>query len=125
MHRSRLTVVAGAVVASTSLALTFADLPPVGPVQGIDAEAWPALTLLGSLVVLNALGDRAEPPVRWAAYSGLALAAGALGYSTLKLADALMAAGESGGAVGAGAWVLFGGTLLAALGAGLGLSRRI
>ena len=104
--------------------LPFASLP-TGTVNGIDGDAWPVLILLGPLLVLFLVGERAEHPMTAVTVIGILLALAALGFSIAKLVDAARAVADAGGSVAAGAWALPLTAAVAVSGSFLGLSRRV
>lgn len=91
MHPWRILSVVGLGVAGFSLFITFATFPFVGGVDGIEADAWPALILLLPTAAVAALGDSSEGV---AAGLGLPLLLGACAatvFAMVKTADALIA----------------------------------
>jgi len=125
VHRSRILVALGVLAAAASLALPFATLPTAGGVGGIDGAAWPAMLLLGPVLLLFLVGTRVEAPTRPVAWVAMVLAIGGLTFAIIKVVDAWMAAADAGGSVGPGAWLLAVAAGVTVLGVGLGFSRRI
>jgi hypothetical protein len=125
MHRSRRLAVLGVVLGAASVPLTFATLPPEGPVGGIDGQAWPAMLFLVPILLMAITGDRREAPPIWSAVGAAMLAAGCLAFAAVKVVDAWMAAADVSGSVGPGAWMLVVAAIVTAAGAALGFSRRI
>jgi hypothetical protein len=126
VHRSRLLILAGVLVAGLGLFLPQVRLPTIGPVDGFDGAAWPVMLPLGALAVLALLGDRPEGLRRPVGVAAALLACAALGFAAAKVIDAASAAGVAqGGAVRSGPWVVLTGTILTVVGTVLSFSRRI
>lgn len=126
MHRSRIVILAGVVLAGLALLLPQARFPTLGFVDGFAADTWPVMLPLAPVALLAVIGDRAEghrPPV---AAAGLLLSCAALVFAVAKVIDAVLAVRPmEGAAVGAGTWVVAAGAALAVLGSLLAFSRRI
>jgi hypothetical protein len=105
--------------------LPFVSLPILGPVDGLSADAWPALLPLIPLTVL-VLDNRSENGFdAIPAIAAVVLIAISLVFAAVKLADALVAARSVAGAtLGPGPWVLLGAVVVAAGGALSGVVLR-
>ena len=125
MHLSRIVVLAGSGLAGAALFLTQVRFPVLGSVNGIDGDAWPVLIPLIPLLLLTVLGDRVEGYRPAAGLLGIVFACGAVVFAAVKAADAVLAARDSGGSVGAGALVVLAATVAAVIGTLIGLSRRL
>ncbi len=125
MHRSRIVIVAAALVALAALPLPHLRSDLTGTVNGFSGDSWPAAASLGVLAVLALLGDRAEGfgPAR--VLVGLALAGFAVVFTAVKVADASQAANLAGGSIGWGIWVLGAAALLGMLGTLASISRKL
>jgi hypothetical protein len=116
VHAGRLAVLAGLGFAGIALFLPFASFPIVGPVDGIEGDAWPVLIPLLPIAVRVAVGNRSfgyRPP---SGVAMLGLSGAAIVFAAAKVADAsaaVSAAGE-GASVGGGAWVLLAATIVVA-----------
>ena len=124
MHLWRLITLVGTGFAALAMAFPFVTLPVVGVIAGIEADAWPALLPLIPVVAAAALGewDRGlRPP---AAIPLILSGSLAVLFAVFKLTDALVSVADTAGAsLGAGAFVLLGGTLIALSGTAVALSR--
>ncbi len=124
MHPWRLITLVGAGFAALSMVFPFATLPVLGIIAGIEADAWPALLPLIPVVATAAVGDwdrRLRPP---AALGLILCSCLAVLFAVFKLSDALVSVADTAGAsLGAGAFVLLGGTLIALAGSAVALSR--
>jgi len=124
VHLWRLITLVGTGFAALAMAFPFATLPVVGVIAGIEAEAWPALLPLIPVGAAAAFGDWGRglrPPV---AIPLILSASLAVLFAVFKLTDALVSVGNTAGAsLGAGAFVLLGGTLIALAGTAVALSR--
>lgn len=126
MHHSRLTSLAGVLLAGLALFLPQARFPVVGPVDGFDGEAWPVMLPLALVALLAFLGDRREGHGAAASVLAVLLSCSALVFAVAKAADAVSAAAAvEGGAVRAGPWAVLAGSALALLGSLLSFKRRI
>jgi len=125
VHRSRILVALGVLSAAASLTLPFATLPTAGGIGGIDGAAWPAMLLLGPVLLLFLAGVRVEAPTRPVTWVAMVLATVGLAFAIVKVVDAWMATADAGGSVGPGAWLLAVAAGVTVLGVGLGFSRRI
>lgn len=121
MHPFRPIVLAGIGFAAVSMLLPFASFMVIGPVDGLSADAWPALLPL-MVVAIIALTGRwdlslgAGPGVAAVALGGISLV-----FSLVKVADAVVAVRDSPGAtLGPGAWVLTAAVILTTGGAAFG-----
>lgn len=126
MRPFRLIVLGSTAFAVVAMLLPFATFPVIGPVDGIAADAWPALIplLIAMIVVMTTRWtDDLEPTAGLVAV----FAAGAsLLFCVVKISDAVIAVREAAGAtLGPGSMVLT--TAVAAVTAGVAagvLSRR-
>lgn len=107
MHPFRLVVVGGTGFGVLAMLLPFASFPVVGAVDGLAADAWPALLPL-LLVVLLALAGRWD--LGFDPFPGVlavAACAASLIFSVLKITDAVVAVRDTAGAsMGPGSFVL-------------------
>ena len=110
----RLIVLGSTAFAVVSMLLPFASFPVVGPVDGIAADAWPALLPL-LLVALVAMTGRWDSGLEPAAGMLAVTAAGAsLIFSVVKVTDAVLAVRATAGAtLGPGSIVLAAAVLIA------------
>ena len=125
MHPFRLVVIGGTAFGVLSMLLPFASFPVVGAVDGISADAWPALLPL-MVVVVVALTGRWDEGLGWSA-GLLAVVAGgvALVFSVVKLTDAVQAVRDAAGAsIGPGSYVLIGAVVVVLGGAAAGALSR-
>ena len=107
MHPARITVLGGTGFAVISMLLPFASFPIVGAVDGVSADAWPALLPLVLVVILTLRGrwDHGLEPI--AGVTAVVAASASLVFALVKVADALVAVRETPGAtMGPGAFVL-------------------
>ncbi len=125
MHRSRIVILAGALLGLLSLPLPLVDLDEVGSLNGIEGDGWPAVVLLGIVAVLALLGDRGEGLPAPAAVVAAAGAGLAVVYAVVKVVDAADAIDITGGAFGIGLWLLLAAGVVAMAGALLSFSRRL
>jgi hypothetical protein len=125
MHRSRLVLIAAAVLGLVSLLLPFVRFAQLGSVNGFDGYAWPAVVVLAIPALAAAVGDRAESLRPSLAVGAVALAGAAIVLAAVKLADAARAAETPEAVLGAGPWVLLGASVLGMAGALSSLTRRI
>ncbi len=125
MHRSRLLILAGTAIAAGALFLPHLRSMPTGSVNGITGDSWPAAAVLGLAALLAVTGDRGEGfgPVR--ALAAIGLAAAAVLFTAVKLADASRAADLASGSIGYGIWVMGAGALVVLAGALLSRSRKL
>ena len=124
MHRSRLTILNGAVIGLLTLPLV--RFPVTGNVNSIDGDGWPAVALIGMVAVLALLGDRAEGLAMAPALVAAATSGAAMVFSVLKLTDASNAADTIPDAsIGVGAWVLVAAAMITLTGVALTLSRKL
>ena len=108
-----------------SMLLPFASFPVIGSVDGLSADAWPALLPLIPVVmiVLNGRWDLNLKPVPGIA--AVALCGLSLVFSLVKVADAVVAVRATTGAtLGAGPWVSVAAVMVATTGAAFGTSPR-
>jgi hypothetical protein len=126
VHRSRIVILAGVLVAGLALFLPQARFPTIGPADGFAADTWPVILPLAPVALLAVIGDRAEGHRPLTATTGLLLSCAALVFALAKVIDAVLAVRPvEGAAVGAGAWAVAAGTASAVLGSLLAFSRRI
>lgn len=126
MHRSRLLILAGVLLAGLALFLPHARFPGIGAADGFTADTWPVMLALLPVALMAVLGDRGEGHRLPTAAVGLLLSSAALGFAVVKVVDAVAAVGPiEGAAVGVGIWVVAGGAGLAVVGSLLAFSRRI
>lgn len=125
MHPFRPIVLAGVGFAAISMLLPFASFMFIGSVDGLNADAWPALLPL-TVVALLALTGRWDlslepgPAIAAVALSGVSLV-----FALVKVADAVVAVRDTPGAtLGPGAWVLTAAVLVAAGGSAFGAFSR-
>lgn len=125
MHPFRLVVLGGTGFGVISMLLPFASFPVVGPVDGISADAWPALLPLIVVVVISLTG-RWDGGLGGAAGVVAVLASGtALVFSVVKVADALVAVRDTaGGSMGPGGYVLLAAVLVTTAAAAVGALIR-
>lgn len=87
--------------------LPFVSLPVTGPVDGLSADAWPALLPLIPLAILVLDGRRDDGLDATAAITASILVSAALLFGLVKLGDAIVAGRSSAAAsLGPGGWVL-------------------
>ena len=125
MHPSRPIVLAGVGFATLSMPLPFASFPIIGSVDGLSADAWPALLPLIPVLLLSLTGrwDHGLEPV--AGIAAVALCGLSLVFSLGKVADSILAVRDTIGAtLGVGAWVLTAAVTVATGGAAFGSFSR-
>ena len=126
MHRSRILILVGALLAGLALFLPQARFPGIGAADGFTADTWPVMLALLPVALMAVLGDQGEGHRLPAAAAGLILSCAALVFAVVKVIDAVTAVGPiEGAAVGVGTWVVAAGAGLAVLGSLLAFSRRI
>ena len=126
MHRSRILIISGAVVAGLALFLPQARFPVIGAPDGFTADTWPVMLPLVLVALLAVVGDWAEGLRLPAAATGLLLSCAALAFAVAKVIDAVSAVRSiEGAAVGVGTWMVGAGAGLAVLGSLLAFSRKI
>ena len=126
MHRSRVTILAGAVIAIVALPLPLIRFPASGSVSTINGDGWPAVLLIAVAALLALLGDRAEGLAMPSAVVAAAAAGLALVFSALKLDDASNAVDRVPDAsIGIAAWVLLAASIITLVGTALTLSRKL
>lgn len=126
MHPYRLIVLTGVGFGVLSMLLPFASLPVRGPVDGLSADAWPALIAL-TPVVFIALNNRWDDGLESiSAITAVGCAGMALVFAVVKVADAVVAVRDTAGAtLGPGGWILVASCVAAVAGAAYGaLVRR-
>lgn len=125
MHGSRIAILIGTAVAGPALLLPQVRLPNLGPIDGIEGDAWPALVLLAPAVLVAVVGDAARPLRPLASVVAVASGCAGLLLSVVKLLDAGRAARKVAGSVEIGAWVVPSGALIVIGGAVLGLAGAL
>ena len=124
MHPWRLITLVGAGFCGLAMLFPFATLPVLGALDGVEAEAWPALLPLAPVVLAAAFGDWRRGLRPAAAIPLILLTCAAVLFAVVKLTDALVAVGDTAGAsTGAGGFVLVGSTLMTLVGTTVALSR--
>lgn len=124
MHPWHPIAIVGTAFAALSMPFPFATLPVLGVLNGIEADAWPSLIPLLPLVLFASMGDWGRGLRPTAAIAVIVPACLAVIFAVAKLADAVLAVrATTGASMGAGAFVLLGGTLIALGGAAAALSR--
>ncbi len=125
MHPFRLIVLGGTAFAVFAMLLPFASFPVVGTIDGISADAWPALLPLIGLAVL-ALTGRSNHPLEPAPGVAAVIGSGAsLVFSLAKVADAVVAVRDTAGAaIGPGSFVLAAAVAVVTGGAVMGALAR-
>lgn len=125
MHPFRLVVLGGTAFAVAAMLLPFASFPVVGPVDGIGADAWPALIPLILVTLLALTGRWNRSWGAGAAVFGTTAALASLIFTMVKVADAVMAARSTEGATfGPGSVVLGMAVTVATAGAVYGTFSR-
>jgi hypothetical protein len=124
VHPWRIITIVGAAFAALSLVFPFATLPVFGVLDGVAADAWPALLPLLPPILVAALGDWRRGLRPMVAVPVILTACLAVLFAVVKLTDALVAVrATAGAALGAGGFVLLGGTLISLGGTAVALSR--
>jgi hypothetical protein len=125
MRPFRLIVIGGTGFGVLAMLLPFASFPVVGAVDGISADAWPALLPLMIVVVISLTGRwdaGLEGPTGVVAVLSAALA---LVFSVVKLTDAAIAVRDAAGAsVGPGPYVLIAAVVVVLGGSAAGAMGR-
>jgi len=125
MHPFRLVVIGGTGFGVLAMLLPFASFPVVGAVDGISADAWPALLPLMIVVVLSLTGRWDEGFGGTTGTIAVLASAAALVFSVVKLTDAVIAVRETAGAaVGPGGYVLIASVTVVTVGAAIGALSR-
>ena len=107
MHLSRIVIIGGTGFGVLAMLLPFASFPIVGSVDGISADAWPALLPLMVVALLAVTGRWREGLGPVAGIISVIAAAAALVFAVVKLTDAVLAVRSAAGAnLGPGALVL-------------------
>ena len=126
MHRSRVIILIGGLVALVALPLPLVDLPVLGTINGFDGDGWPAAAVLVVPVVMALLGDRAEGFSGLGALIAVTASASGVVFAVFKLIDASDAIDTAGdGSFGFGVFLLLVGTLIALAGSVMTLSRKL
>jgi hypothetical protein len=125
VHPYRLAILSGTAFAVGSMLLPFVSLPVTGPVDGLSADAWPALLPLVPLVILILDGRWDGGLDAGAAITASLLVSASLLFGFVKLGDAVVAARSATEAsLGPGGWVLVASLLIAAAGVATGVFLR-
>lgn len=126
MHPFRPMVLGGVGFSIVATLLPFASFPVAGTLDGLAADAWPALVLLAPVAAFTFLGPQQLGWSTGVGITAVVLAAGSFVLASAKVADASRAVGDVAGAsLGPGSWVLAASTLVTLLGTVLGaLARR-
>lgn len=125
MHPFRPIVLAGVGFAAVSMLLPFASFMFIGSVDGLSADAWPALLPLTvvALVALTGRWDLSLEP--GPAVAAVALSGASLIFALVKVADAVVAVRDAPGAtLGPGAWVLTAAVMVTTGGSAFGAFSR-
>lgn len=125
MHRSRVIILLGSIIALVSMFLPFVDFPSQGSINGFDGDAWPALVLISIPAVLSVFGDRKEGFRRSLALIAIATAGGAVVFAAFKVADAAKAADAGSGSIGVASWLLLAGCVVVLIGAVASLTTKL
>jgi hypothetical protein len=124
MHPWRPISLVGIAFAAVSLLFPFVTLPLLGVLDGISADAWPALLPLLPVAFAAALGDWTLSPRPWAAVALILLACSSVLFSVVKVVDANGAVSSVDDAsLGAGPLVLLAGAVITLAGCVVSLSR--
>ena len=108
-----------------SMLLPFASFPIVGSIDGLTADAWPALLPLVVLllITLTSRWDLGFDPLPGIAAVGMGAAS--LIFSLIKVTDAIVAVRDTTEAtLGPGAWVLTAAAVVATAGAVYGVMTQ-
>ncbi len=125
MHPFRPIVLAGVGFAAISMLLPFASFRFIGSVNGLNADAWPALVPLTVLVLISLTGrwDLSLEP--GPAIAAVTLSGASLVFALVKVADAVVAVRDTPGAtLGPGAWVMTAAVIVATAGSAFGAFSR-
>ncbi len=121
MHVSRPVLLAGVGFAVIAMLLPFASFPIVGSVDGISADAWPALIPLVPMAVIAMSGDWSHGLDSGPGITTVVLGGTSLVFALVKVADAVVAARDTQGAtLGPGSLVLAAAASVAVAAAGFG-----
>lgn len=125
MHPFRLVVLGGTGFAVLAMLLPFASFPVVGSVDGVTADAWPALIPLLVAAVIALTGRSSQGFGAVAGVTTVTAGALALLFSLVKMTDAILAVRDTAGAsLGPGGWVLSAAALVVTAGATIGALVR-
>lgn len=122
MHPFRLVVIGGTGFGVLAMLLPFASFPVVGAVDGLAADAWPALIPLLLVVLITLVGrwDLGLDPLP--GFVAVTACAASLVFAVVKITDALLAVRATAGAsMGPGSFVLAAAILAVTGGATAGL----
>ncbi len=125
MHPFRPIILAGVGFAVVSMLLPFASFPIVGSIDGLSADAWPALLPLVVLllITLTSRWDLGFDPL--AGIAAVGMGAASLIFSLVKVTDAIVAVRDTADAtLGPGAWVLTAAAVVATAGAVYGVMTQ-
>ncbi len=121
MHVSRPVLLAGVGFAVISMLLPFASFPIVGSVDGISADAWPALIPFVPMAVIAMSGDWSHGLDPGPGLATVVLGGTSLVFALVKVADAVVAARDTQGAtLGPGSLVLAAAAFVAVAAAAFG-----
>lgn len=124
MHPWRLVAIVGAGFAALAMVFPFATLPVYGALDGVAADAWPALLPLIPVVVAAAVGDWRRGLRPLAGIVAVIAGCAAVLFAVVKLADVMMAVRDlEAASLGAGGIVLVAGCLIALTGTITSLAR--
>jgi hypothetical protein len=105
--------------------LPFASFPIVGSIDGLSADAWPALLPLVVLllITLTSPWDLGFDPL--VGIAAVAMGAASLAFSLVKVTDAIVAVRDTADAtLGPGVWVLTAAVVVATGGAAYGVMTQ-
>lgn len=125
MHPFRPIVLAGVGFALLSMLLPFASFPVIGSIDGLSADAWPALLPLIPVVLLSLTGRWEHALGPTPGIAAVALCGLSLVFSLVKVADSIVSVRDTADAtLGTGAWVLTAAVMVATSGAAFGSFSR-
>jgi len=125
VHPFRPIVLAGVGFALLSMLLPFASFPVIGSIDGLSADAWPALLPLIPVVLLSLTGRWEHALGPTPGIAAVALCGLSLVFSLVKVADSIVSVRDTADAtLGTGAWVLTAAVMVATSGAAFGSFSR-
>lgn len=125
MHASRPALLAGVGFAAVSMLLPFAFFPIGGSIDGISADAWPALVPLVPMSIVALRGDWGHGFDGRSGIVTVVLGGASLVFALVKVADAVVAVrGAQNATLGPGSMVLAAAVMLAVAGAAFGAFSR-
>ena len=125
MHPFRPIVLAGVGFALLSMLLPFASFPVIGSIDGLSADAWPALLPLIPVVLLSLTGRWEHALGPTPGIAAVALCGLSLVFSLVKVADSIVSVRDTADAtLGTGAWVLAAAVMVTTSGAAFGSFSR-